>query len=323
MAIYHCTTKPISRSSGRSATASSAYRASEKIKDLRTGLVHDYTKKKGVEYTEIISNLDIELSRSEVWNTAEMTETRKNSRVAREFIVALPSELNSDQRKSIAQEFSQYLVDKYSVVADLAIHAPNKDGDDRNHHAHIMITTRKAEIIDGQLALLEKADLELSNAQRKDRGLCITQDEIKEIRESWANVVNQSLELAGRSERIDHRSYEAQELDLQPTIHEGPKVTQLRRKGIETEVSKHNDKIKIENEQQVLSSPEEMDEMLNRAHSFASSKLQSWKEKKEQEKLDKIHAFRAARIRSAQKISATKVASHVSEDIDNDRGFSR
>lgn len=284
MAIYHCTTKPISRSSGRSATASSAYRASEKITDLRTGLVHDYTKKKGVEYTEIISNLDIELSRSEVWNTAEMTETRKNSRVAREFIVALPSELNPDQRKSIAQEFSQYLVDKYSVVADLAIHAPSKDGDDRNHHAHIMITTRKAKIIDDQLALLEKTDLELSNAQRKDRGLCITQDEIKEIRESWANVVNQSLELAGRSERIDHRSYEAQELDLQPTIHEGPKVTQLRRKGVETEVSKHNDKIKVENEQQVLSSPEEMNEMLNRAHSFANAKLQEWKHKQELEK---------------------------------------
>lgn len=143
MAIYHCTTKPISRASGRSATASSAYRASEKITDLRTGLVHDYTKKQGVEYTEIISNLDVSLSRSQVWNTAEMTESRKNSRVAREFIVALPNELNAEKRKDIAKEFSQYLVDKYSVVADLAIHAPSKEGDDRNHHAHIMITTRK------------------------------------------------------------------------------------------------------------------------------------------------------------------------------------
>ena len=284
MAIYHCTTKPISRAFGRSATASSAYRTSEKITDLRTGLVHDYTKKQGVEYTEIISNLDVSLSRSQVWNTAEMTETRKNSRVAREFIVALPSELDAEKRKDIAKEFSQYLVDKYSVVADLAIHAPSKEGDDRNHHAHIMITTRKASMVEGELKLLDKADLELSNAQRKDRGLCVTQDEIKEIRETWANIVNHSLELAGISERIDHRSYEDQAVDLQPTIHEGPKVTQLRRKGIETEISMHNDKIKTDNENQILSSPEEMNELLNKAHSFANSKLQAWKEKQELEK---------------------------------------
>ena len=303
MAIYHCTTKPISRANGRSATASSAYRASEKIKDLRTGEVHDYTKKQGVIYTEIINNLDESISRSQVWNTAELTETRKNSRVAREFIVALPNEINSEQRKDLAKEFTEYLVNRYSVVADLAIHAPSHDGDDRNHHAHIMITTRKASIVDNELKLTDKADLELSNTQRKDRGLCVTQDEIKEIRETWANMANRALELSGSKERIDHRSYEAQNLDLEATIHEGPKVTQLRRKGIETEISQHNDQVKLNNEKQMLSSPEDMQQMLDRANDFASSRLNEWKARKEQERQEQLKVQRQeqARIEAANK----------------------
>lgn len=322
MAIYHCTTKPISRANGRSATASSAYRASEKIKDLRTGEVHDYTKKQGVIYTEIINNLDESISRSQVWNTAELTETRKNSRVAREFIVALPDELNPEQRKDLAKEFTQYLVNKYSVVADLAIHAPSQDGDDRNHHAHIMMTTRKASIVDNELKLTDKADLELSNTQRKDRGLCVTQDEIKEIRETWANMANRALELSGSKERIDHRSYEDQNLDLEATIHEGPKVTQLRRKGIETEISQYNDQVKFNNEKQMRSSPEDMQQMLDRANDFASSRLNEWKARKEQERQEqlKVQKQEQARIEAANK---QKEESHSVKSESIDRGFSR
>lgn len=322
MAIYHCTTKPISRSNGRSATASSAYRAGEKIVDLRTGEIHDYTKKQGVEYTEIVSNLNHPLSRSEVWNTSELTEIRKNSRVAREFIVALPNEINSEQRKDLAKEFTEYLVNRYSVVADLAIHAPSHDGDDRNHHAHIMITTRKASIVDNELKLTDKADLELSNTQRKDRGLCVTQDEIKEIRETWANMANKALELSGSKERIDHRSYEDQNLDLEATIHEGPKVTQLRRKGIETEISQHNDQVKFNNEKQMRSSPEDMQQMLGRANDFASSRLNEWKARKEQERQEqlKVQKQEQARIEAANK---QKEESHSVKSESIDRGFSR
>jgi len=315
MAIYHCTTKPISRSSGRSATASSAYRASEKITDLRTGEIHDYTKKKGVEYTEIISNLDISLSRSQVWNTAEITETRKNSRVAREFIVALPNELNSEQRKDLAKEFAQYLVDKYSVVADLAVHAPSKEGDERNHHAHIMITTRKVSRINGELTLQDKADLELSNTQRKDLGLCVTQDEIKEIRASWANMANRSLELSGSNERIDHRSNEDQNIDLQPTIHEGPKVTQLRRKGIDTEISRHNDQVKLENDQYRLSSFEDTQQILNKSSDIANAAHQSWKAKQGAEK--------QAQFEKQQQEQKLKEEQKKERSNSYDRGFSR
>ena len=88
MAIYHLTTKPISRSSGRSATASAAYRAACKITDERTGEIHDYTRKSGVLYSEIITPDDVPIDRSELWNKAEAAERRKDARIARVSIHA-------------------------------------------------------------------------------------------------------------------------------------------------------------------------------------------------------------------------------------------
>ncbi|MCA4788625.1 MobQ family relaxase, partial [Acinetobacter towneri] len=234
MAIYHCTTKTVNRSSGRTAVASMAYRAGEKLEDKRTGLTHDFTRKDGVAHTEIVSNLNIEIDRSQLWNLAEQSENRKDARTAREWVIALPDELDADQRKDLAKAFATALVDRYGVIADLAIHEPSKGGNDKNHHAHIMLTTRKAELdADNKLTLTTKTDIELSNAKRKSLGMGTTQDEIKQIRETWANLANRALERAGIQEKIDHRSYADQNNGLQATIHEGTKVTQLRRQGID------------------------------------------------------------------------------------------
>jgi len=126
MAIYHCSTKTVNRSSGRTAVASSAYRAGEKLEDERTGLTHDFTRKDGVAHSEILSNLDIEIDRGELWNLAEKTENRKDARTAREWVIALPDELDADQRKDLAKDFARSLVDRYDVIADLAIHEPSK-----------------------------------------------------------------------------------------------------------------------------------------------------------------------------------------------------
>ena len=220
MAIYHCTTKTVNRSSGRTAVASMAYRAGEKLIDERTGLTHDFTKKEGVVYTEILSNLDTELDRSKVWNLAEKSENRKDARTAREWVIALPDELDEEQRKELAREFAQSLVDRYGVVADLAIHAPSKGGDDKNHHAHILLTTRKAELdTENKLVLTQKSEIELSNTKRKSLGMGTSQEEIKQIRATWANLANHALEYAGYRERIDHRSYADQGNQLQATIH--------------------------------------------------------------------------------------------------------
>ncbi|MEN8401220.1 MobA/MobL family protein, partial [Acinetobacter towneri] len=157
-----------------------------------------FTRKDGVAHSEIVSNLDIEIDRSELWNLAEQSENRKDARTAREWVIALPDELDADQRKDLAKEFAQSLVDRYGVIADLAIHEPSKGGNDKNHHAHIMLTTRKAELDpDNKLTLTTKTDIELSNAKRKSLNMGTTQNDIKQIRETWADLANHALERAG------------------------------------------------------------------------------------------------------------------------------
>ena len=149
MAIYHLAMKPISRASGRSAVAAAAYRASQKLTNERDGQTHDFTARRGVEYTEIVlpEGVDAEWAkdRSTLWNAAEFAEARKDARVAREVEVALPHELTPEQRLALAREFAQGLADRYGVAVDFAIHSPHGDTDVRNHHAHILLTTRKVE----------------------------------------------------------------------------------------------------------------------------------------------------------------------------------
>ena len=88
-------------------------------------------QKDGVVHTEILSNLDIQIDRGELWNLAEKSENRKDARTAREWVIALPDELTADQRKDVAKNFAQSIVDRYGVIADLAIHEPSKGGNDK------------------------------------------------------------------------------------------------------------------------------------------------------------------------------------------------
>ena len=287
MAIYHCTTKTVNRSSGRTAVASMAYRAGEKLEDKRTGLTHDFTRKDGVAHTEIVSNLNIEIDRSQLWNLAEQSENRKDARTAREWVIALPDELDADQRKDLAKAFATALVDRYGVIADLAIHEPSKGGNDKNHHAHIMLTTRKAELDpENNLTLTTKAEIELSNAKRKSLGMGTTQDEIKQIRETWANLANRALERAGIQEKIDHRSYADQNNGLQATIHEGTKVTQLRRKGIDTEISRFNDNVKQQNAQQLDQQKQQKESVLQRGLNRVDQGFDQWQKNQENKRLE-------------------------------------
>lgn len=286
MAIYHCSTKTVNRSSGRSSVAAAAYRAGDEIKDQRTGLNHDFTRKEGVAYSEIISNLDIEIKRAELWNLAEEKENRKDARTAREWVIALPDELNPEQRTQLAKDFAQSLVDRYNVVADLAIHEPSKGGSDKNHHAHILLTTRQAQLDqDHQLTLTTKTAIELSNTKRKALGMTTSQEEIKEIRAAWADLANKALEQAGYRDRIDHRSYVDQGKELQPTIHEGSKVTQLRRQGIETEISRFNDEIKRQNEKRLHPSIQPREQALASGLNRVEDRFEQWKKDQEAKKL--------------------------------------
>ena len=215
MASYHLSVKTISRSQGRSATAAAAYRAGETIACERYGVEHDYTRKEGIEYTGILTPSDApdwSHDRALLWNAVETKETRKNSMVAREWEVALPHELDADQRRDLVISFSRDLVERYGIVADVAIHAPHRDGDQRNHHAHILTTTRTItpEGLDAKTRALHGQS---------------GSEEIKAMREHWAELSNTALERAGQSERVDHRSLDAQrqeaERDAEDAVKRG------------------------------------------------------------------------------------------------------
>ncbi|MGP9780740.1 MobQ family relaxase, partial [Psychrobacter sp. 364] len=244
MAIYHLSTKPVSRSSGRTATASIAYRAGIAIKDERTGKEHDYTKRSGVAYTQLHTPNGLKIKRNELWNLAETTETRKNSRTAREIVVNLPHELSGRLRMMLVNDFAKDLANQYGVAVDVAIHTPDAQGDNRNHHAHIMLTTRKLERLEsGRVALTSKSQLEMSNTQLKERGLPSAREELKAIREQWANITNKHLKEAKIDARIDHRSHKDRGLEQLPTKKLGWEASALERKGIKTSTGDYNRKV--------------------------------------------------------------------------------
>ena len=244
MAIFHLSAKPISRSTGRSATGAAAYRAGEVIIDERTGQVHDYTRKAGVLHSEIILPGGGTASRSEFWNGIEKHHKRGDAVLVREVEVSLPTELSKDERQALAIGFARDLADHYGVAADIALHAPRtvtaKDLEKHPHqyhetdpktgrhhngnwHAHIMLSAchvapdgtlgKKAVALDPihcQRAKIENmADLE---------------------RKRWGERVNAALERSGHENRVDHRSLEAQGIKRESTRHLGPAASGFERR---------------------------------------------------------------------------------------------
>ena len=221
MAIFHLSVKTISRSAGRSATAAAAYRAGVKITDERTGEVHDYTRKGGVEAAELVLPAgapDWAADRAALWNAAEQAETRKNSTVAREFEIALSEEVSAAERQRLAHDLAREIVERHGCAADVAIHAPGSDGDHRNHHAHILLSTRRL----GPDGFTEKTR-ELDDQKTGPR--LVTQ-----WRERFASLQNEHLHRAGIEARVDHRSLEAQGIDREPTRHLGPAASGYERR---------------------------------------------------------------------------------------------
>ncbi|MCC9003872.1 MAG: MobA/MobL family protein, partial [Candidatus Competibacter sp.] len=229
MATYHLSAKTISRSHGRSATAAAAYRTGARIADERTGTIHDYQRRRGVEAAVLVlpeTAPDWASDRARLWNAAERAETRKNSTVAREFEIALPAELDAEQRQRLAVDFAHELVLRHGCAVDVAIHRPGRDGDSRNHHAHVLLTTRRLTAAGFTEKTRELDDLKTG--------------EIGRWRARFADLQNERLREAGVEVRVDHRSLEAQAIDREATIHLGPTATALERRGVPTRRGESN-----------------------------------------------------------------------------------
>lgn len=219
MAIPHCSVKTVSRSGGRSATAAAAYRTAERVTDQRTGEVHDYRRRGGVEHVSMHLPANAPaMTTSELWSAAEQAEKRKNSTVAREVEVALPYELAPEQRHALAEQIAERLVERYQVAVQVAVHTPDQESDQRNHHAHILCTTREMD-----------ASGQLGAKTRQLDDLKTGPVEVLWIRGMVEAETNQALARAGIDAQIDMRSLADQGIKREPTTHEGPRVTAIRR----------------------------------------------------------------------------------------------
>lgn len=220
MSIFHLTVRSVSRASGRSAVAAAAYRAGERLTNHRDGRIHDFIGKPVAEAFIIAPDCAPSWTqdRGKLWNAAEAAERRKDAKVAREYELALPFELDAPDRRALAFDFAALLVSRYGVAVDVAIHPPDTEGDQRNHHAHLLTTTRTV-TPEGLAAKVRQLDLSTTASV-----------EVEHLRAAWAAMINAGLVKAGVADRVDHRSFERQGKAAEPTVKMGPVITAIERR---------------------------------------------------------------------------------------------
>ncbi len=260
MAIYHCSIKIISRGKGKSAVAAAAYRSGEKITNDYDGITHDYTRKSGVVHTEILLpdnapaeyvNCQSGSLRAVLWNAVEKIEKAKNSQLAREIELALPAELTMEQNISLARDYVRTHFVSAGMCADICIH----DTSSGNPHAHILLTmrpfeqcgtwgakSRKEYVLDenGERIKLKSGEFKSYKLNTVDWN---EPTKAEQWRAAWEIAANAALEKYSHESRIDHRSYERQNIEQIPTVHMGVAATQMERKGIVTERGNMNREI--------------------------------------------------------------------------------
>ncbi len=223
MAIPHFSVAIIGRSAGRSAVDAAAYASRTDLEDERLGKIYRYGRRGGdVVFSRVMLPKGAPerlRDRAALWNEAEKAETRINSRTARRIIVALPHELTQVQQQQLLTDFVRENFTRKGLAVDMNIHAPDAQGDQRNDHAHLIVTTRT---------------VDKDGIGKKDRA----SDEkatLQAWRDNWEKMVNRQLERYGHAVRISMKSLEAQGIDRMPQIHQGQAATALYRKGIETD----------------------------------------------------------------------------------------
>lgn len=263
MACYHFTLKQVSRGKGASAVAKAAYHSGERLSDAYYGTVHDYTKKAGIVYKEIFlpPHAPEHLKdRETLWNEVEQVEKNKRAQLANNFEIALMNEFSMEDNILLAKAFVKEQFVARGMIADVAIHdPPRKQGEEANPHIHVMCPMRPLNE-DGTWGVKQKKEIVLdengqpvigSNGKPKERAYSVTgwnsKETLQEYRKAWADMVNEFAELTNTPIRVDHRSLKEQGIDRLPTVHEGPEVRAMEKKGIRTTIGDLNRMIRYVN----------------------------------------------------------------------------
>ena len=254
MAIYHFSTKPISRKH-KSSVAVSAYINAEKYTDERTNRTFDYSNKKGVLDSQCYAfdenNNRIRLKNTELWNASEQAEAKNkrqdSARTAREYIVAIPHELFEKDKKEGVKcivNFCDKLAQKYNVAVEFALH--DQDYDDqgngnKNYHFHLITTTRAVTFDDqNNLVFGKKTAFEMSDSELKKINMPRTKDQLVDIRKMWADVANKYLEKHDFDERIDHRTLKEQGFNRKAKIRLSMADSEKEKHGTRTKAGDYN-----------------------------------------------------------------------------------
>jgi len=250
LSLYHFHVTQIKRSAGQSAIASAAYRSGEKLYSQYYGETSDYTRKSGVVCagTLLPSHAPPEYAdREALWNSVEQSEKHPKAQLAYSFDIALQKEFTMEENIALVKQFLTDHFISRGMIADYAVHAPEKDGGITNPHFHVMCPIRPLNP-DGTWGAKQKREYVLDehgNRIRDGNGNYIfnavsttdwgTPETLEEWRQAWAELCNAKFAEKELAEHIDHRSYERQGIEKLPTIHEGPAVRQMEAKGIQTD----------------------------------------------------------------------------------------
>jgi hypothetical protein len=256
MALYHFNVGQVSRGKGQSVVACAAYRSGEKLHDSYYGENPDYERKGGVIRSEILlpDHAPRRLAdRETLWNEVEKIERHPKAQLAYSFDVALQNELSPEENYALAREFVLENFVAKGMIADLAFHDPDRgENGIQNPHFHVLCPIRPLNadgswgnkqrrewVLDenGERVPDGHGDFKFNAVPTTDWGSAET---LLEWRKNWSDLVNKKFDEKKISERIDHRSYEARGIELIPTIHEGPTVRSMEKKGIRTDKGSWN-----------------------------------------------------------------------------------
>ncbi|TPG39751.1 Ti-type conjugative transfer relaxase TraA [Sphingomonas koreensis] len=222
MAIYHFSAKVISRANGSSAVASAAYRSASRLRDERIDRHHDFSNKAGVVHSEVVlpdGAPEHLRDRERLWNEVEAGEKRIDAQLAREIEFAIPRELNQAEGIRLAREYVRAEFVDHGMVADLNVHWDVGADGMPKPHAHVMLTTRSA---DG-----DGFGPKVRDWNRTDL--------LEHWRESWGEHVNRRLSELDIDARVDHRSFAAQGIDLEPQHKIGAAASRMAARGLTSE----------------------------------------------------------------------------------------
>ena len=330
MALYHFSVKQVSRGKGQTVVNSAAYISGQKLYNDYYGQVHDYTRKSGVMFTEILKPdyVPERLSdRETLWNEVERAEKGKRAQLAYSFDIALQNELTLEENIQLAREFCQEQFVARGMIVDLAVHeGKSKDGDEPNNpHFHVLAPIRPF-TEKGNWGNKQKREYVLDeegNRIKDANGRYVFNavsttgwnepELLKEWRKAWTEKVNDKFRECHMAARIDHRSYKEQGIDLIPTIHEGYEVRAMEKKGIKTIIGELNRAIRQFNQmfislkdsiQWMKTAYEEMKMELDRRQQNPTllESLQDYYDKKTQNS-PKLSNFYAEMERRGKKIS--------------------